>query len=375
MHLPRSYSIVLALTAGFLMSCDSQSDKSVADTSTVQVDEAYLDTDPELAAEMLEPLVHGDAVEIQFGDSSATLQLKSDADGAPVIAMAQSNGTTSYYRKSDASLAKTSLDEFLQGVWVAFARLENGVLFSLDVDTDNRLILLIEEQEQGIRIDIRIQGTPSAEAIDQAALQFQAWQNRSSSSSSAIVVSSSSSIVIVGNSSSSSAYSSSSWTDRSSSSSSIDKPASSSSSTPSLSSSSIAVSSSSSSAQTPSSSSSAAWNGWCAFSNLSTTYFQVSSTTTPGWTLGLYQYSIANTQSTCANGTITYQGDIQKYINVQFSSSAANATMSVTRVDSDGQIIKDAVCSTTLNDGLVPYDSRTSYKTCLTNLLSDVAVQ
>lgn len=374
MHLPKSYSIVLALTAGFLMSCDSQSDDSASNSSTVQVEEAYLESDPELAAAKLEPLVNGDAVEVQFGDLSATLQLKSDTDGSPILAMTQSNGTTSYYRKSDVALAKTSLDDFLQGVWVAFARLENGVLFSLGVDTDNRLILLIEEQEQGIQIDIRIQGTPSAEAIDQAALQFQAWQNKTLSSSSAIVVSSSSSIAMVSSSSSSIAYSSSFLADRSSSSSSVDKPTSSSSSALSPSSSSVAVSSSSS-AQTISSSSSATWNGWCAFSNLSTTYFQVSSTTTPGWVLGLYQYSVANTQSSCANGTISYVGDIQKYLNVQFSSSVANATMSVTRVNSDGQSIKDAVCSVTLNDGLVPYDSRTTYKTCLTNLLSDAAAQ
>jgi|GEM_PF-3423182 len=287
--------LAFGLVSAMLLSCSVTDTNGVsnANSSPAQVSTALVATPAVASAAQTSDIQAGKPVAVTFSNSTATLQVQKDSAANPVVTVVADDGVTTYFRKpatAKVSLRKTgALDEFLQGVWVAFAQMKSGVWFELIVDSNNQITMTIAPKDLGIQIDIKVQGTPSNEDVAKVAKQFTAWQQASSSLLGSSTVASSSSIAASSktNSSSSTVASSSSIKVSSSSSSNI-----------------IAVSSSSFIIEYPTSSSSIASssNSSC----LTDTYRQYF---LDNQTFGLGMEAVPN--ATCTQLTIYASGNIK----------------------------------------------------------------
>lgn len=194
------YFLSCAVCAAFLFGCSDSKSPTAADPVKVKVDQAIVDQPAvPVTATTVEALANGDTVDVAFGASTAQVSVLKNSSNEPIVAVTSSDGTITYFEKSadqTAALSKVaiaggeSLQEMLKGVWVAIAQLKGGVYFKLVVDPNNQLTLLIEKKETGVQIDIQIQGTPSQEQVEAAAVQFFTWIANPTESSSALITSS-----------------------------------------------------------------------------------------------------------------------------------------------------------------------------------------
>lgn len=348
----KSMRFLAPLALSLLLSCASDNETQLGRQDVV-VDDAYLDEPATLSGNATETLAEGQPITVQFQDKQASLQIGQDASGDPLIALTDDEGTITYFRKSSATLQKANLDEFLQGVWEAFARLKGGVQFALDVDTDNKLTLVIANQEEGIQVDVRVQGTPSEQEVEKAIAVFKDWQDQTSSSSQL--------------SSSTSILSSSSAIKPSSSSSSVAKPVSSSSVN--TSSSSAHASSSSSAPISSSSSSGGTIYDYCPFPDVKD-FLTTTGTFYPGWTESSFTYK----QISCSDGIVQHKTGTMKSVRVKITQSDnMQATVKVYPANSDGGALLDSSpCTSPMGDGsVIPGTTAayTSFKTCLNNFM------
>lgn len=354
----KTLRLLAPLALVLVLSCSNESTDPAA-SQKVSINEAIVNTDATLAATDANALAQGTAVSVAFQSETATLQLGTDADSDPIIALTEADGSITYFRKSTTIQSKATLDEFLQGVWEAFARYEGGVHFELDVDADNNLTLVIAETEAGIQVDVRIQGTPSEQEVAEAVTIFQAWQANASSSSA--VASSSSTGTTT--SSSSSATTSSSSMENASSSSSIETANSSSSETTTSSSSSVTPLSSSSTT-TSSSSAGGSTHTWCDY-DMYLNYFTTSSSG-PSWPTYAYTY----TKTSCTEGFVVSPKNT--YAKITYSDSPTSSWASivtVSAVNSDGGLLADkAACTATAGDGVIFDDNARTFTKCVAGL-------
>lgn len=360
----KTLRLLAPLAFALVLSCSDESTDPAA-SQPVSVNENIVNTDATLAETDASALAQGTAISVAFQSETATLQLGTDADSDPIIALTEADGSITYFRKSTTIQSKATLDEFLQGVWEAFARYEGGVHFELDVDADNNLTLVIAETEAGIQVDVRIQGTPSEQEVAEAVTIFQAWQANVSSSS---AVASSSSVGTTASSSSSasnpmsSAATSSSSMETTSSSSSVTTL--SSSSTTALSSSSSVTPLSSSSTTTSSSSAGGSTHTWCDY-DMYLNYFTTSSSG-PSWPTYAYTY----TKMSCTEGFVVSTKNT--YAKITYSDSPESSWASivtVAAVNSDGGLLADkAACTATAGDGVIFDDNARTFTKCVAGL-------
>jgi len=346
----KSMRFLAPLALSLLLSCTSDNEGQLGRQEVV-VDDAYLDEPATLSGNETQTLADGQPITMNFQEKQASLQIGQDASGEPLIALTDDEGTITYFRKSSASLQKANLDEFLQGVWEAFARLKGGVQFALDVDTNNKLTLVIVNQEQGIQVDVRVQGTPSEQEVEKAIAIFKDWQDPISSSSSQLSSSASlpSSSSVVKPSSNSVAPSSSS----------VVQP----------SSSSVKPSSSSATQQSSSSSSSEVHSDYCAFPDVKD-FLTTTGTFYPGWSESGFTY----TQISCTDGIVKHKTGTMKSVRVKITSGATmQATVKVYPANSDGGALLDSSpCTSPMGDGAVlpgTTAAYTTFKTCLNNFM------
>lgn len=181
----------LAAIAFLAFSCtvkESNNAGEEAQVENTQIDQVLISQPPiAVAPTAMDPILNGETVTVALGSSVVNLKLVANSNNQALLAVTGIDGVITYFQKEAEVVAlRKDLQTFLQGVWVAIAQVKGGVHFKLVVDPQNRLTLSIANTEQGIQIDIQVQGTPSQEQVNAAEQQFIAWMQGETPSSSIV---------------------------------------------------------------------------------------------------------------------------------------------------------------------------------------------
>lgn len=186
-----TYKIATVALAFLAFSCTVKESSNAGEGTQVEntnLDQVLISQPPiAVAPTSIDPILEGDTVTVALGTSIVNLNLVANSNNQTLIAITGTDGVVTYFQKESEVVAlRKDLQTFLQGVWVAIAQVKGGVHFKLVVDPQNRLTLSIANTDQGIQIDIQVQGTPSQEQVNAAEQQFIAWMQGEAPTSSIV---------------------------------------------------------------------------------------------------------------------------------------------------------------------------------------------